>query len=285
MGTYYIDGEFVPSSEAAIPVTDLAVLRGFGVFDFMRTYGGRPFHLDSHINRLMNSARLIGLGCPWSYDEIYEIANQTLAKNDYPESNVRLVITGGDSDDSITPGSKPRLMVMVNPIKTFPESWYQDGVKIITVEINRYIPGAKSIDYIRAIQSLQQAKKFDAVEAVYLDQKGNVLEGTTSNLFAVIDGEIITPEEDILPGITRDVVLDIAASDYPIQLRAISRQELLEADELFLSSSNKEVLPVVMVDNQEIAHGAVGSVTSHVMELFRKYTALYSQGVEDDRSW
>ena len=285
MGTYYIDGEFVPSSEAAIPVTDLAVLRGFGVFDFMRTYGGRPFHLDSHINRLMNSARLIGLGCPWSYDEIYEIANQTLAKNDYPESNVRLVITGGDSDDSITPGSKPRLMVMVNPIKTFPESWYQDGVKIITVEINRYNPGAKSIDYIRAIQSLQQAKKFDAVEAVYLDQKGNVLEGTTSNLFAVIDGEIITPEEDILPGITRDVVLDIAASDYPIQLRAISRQELLEADELFLSSSNKEVLPVVMVDNQEIAHGAVGSVTSHVMELFRKYTALYSQGVEDDRSW
>lgn len=285
MGTYYIDGTFVPAAEAVIPVTDLAVLRGFGVFDFMRTYGGRPFHLDAHINRLINSARLIGLDCPWSFAEMSHIVSQTLAQNDYSESNVRLLITGGDSDDSITPGSRPRLMVMVSPLKPMPQSWYHNGVKIITVELNRYIPGAKSIDYIQAIRSLQQARSVGAVEAVYLDAKNNVLEGTTANIFAVIGGRIVTPEEGILPGITRDVVLDIMASEYSLCLQSISRNQLLAAEELFLTSSNKEVLPVVMVDNQEIQNGTVGPVTSQVAKRFRKYTTLYSQGAEGDREW
>ncbi len=278
MGIYNIDGVFVPAEQAVLPIGDLAVLRGYGVFDFLRTYRGRPFALDAHIRRLQNSARLINLSCPWSLEEIRERVEQTLARNDYDEANIRLLITGGDSDDSITPGARPRLLILVTPLKNFPRSWYSDGVKIVTVDRTRYIPGAKSIDYIRAIMSLNQAKQEDAIEAIYVDADGRVLEGTTSNIFAVFAGTLRTPPEDILPGVTRDVLLSVAASQFPTELRTISREELYHADEVFLTSSNKEVLPVRQVDDRLIGRGCPGPVTAALMQLFAAHTA-------DDRSF
>ena len=277
MGVYYIDGAFVKEEEAVLPVSDLAILRGYGVFDFMRTYGGRPFHLDSHIRRLQNSARLIDLTCAWSHQELAEIVAEVLRRNDYPESNVRLLITGGDSGDSITPGEKPRLLVMVTPVKQFPADWYEEGVKVITTDITRYIPGAKSIDYIRAILALNNATRAGAVESIYVDDSGVVLEGTTSNIFAVIDGCLYTPPEDILPGVTRDVVLDVIAPVLSPELRTINRDELYKADEVFLTSSNKEVLPVRQVDDQMIGNGKVGEVTKKAMSVFREYSIAYGK--------
>lgn len=277
MGIYYVDGVFVPAAEAVLPLSDLAILRGYGVFDFMRTYGGRPFHLDNHIRRLQNSADLIGLYCPWSHDELSEIAEETLKRNDYPEANIRLLITGGDSDDSITPGKNPRLLVMVTPVKTFPASWYEAGVKIITAEATRYIPGSKSTDYIQAILTLDNARAVDAVESLYIDEQGRVLEGTTSNLFAVFNGQLVTPSADILPGVTRDVVLDIAASTFKPELRVVTRDELYKAEEVFMTSSNKEVLPVRQVDQEVIGNGQPGEVTRQVMDLFRAHTDRYAR--------
>lgn len=279
MAIYYIDGTFVSEEEAVLPVGDLAILRGYGVFDFLRTYGGRPFHLDAHIKRLQNSAGLIGLSCPWSHKEINQIVNETMKQNDFAESNIRLLITGGDSDDSITPGSKPRLLVMISPVKQFPEQWYKDGVKIITSDITRYIPGAKSIDYIRAIITLENARAVGAVESVYVDGQGQVLEGTTSNLFAVVNGQLITPALDILPGVTRDVVLDLTAAEFKPELKMISKEDILGADELFLTSSNKEVLPVTMVDGATICSGRPGPKTKQIMKLFASYTKEYAVGL------
>ncbi len=172
MAIYYMDGKFVPEAEATLPVSDLIILRGYGVFDFLRTYGGRPFHLDAHIRRLRNSAQLIGLSCPWSFQEIKDVVTETMAKNDFPESNVRLMITGGDSADSITPGEKPRLLVMVTALKTFPEEWYETGVKISTTDVTRFIPGSKSIDYIRGILALNKAHLIQAIESIYVDNRG-----------------------------------------------------------------------------------------------------------------
>ena len=278
MGVYYIDGRYVSDEEAVLPVTDLAILRGYGVFDFMRTYGGRPFHLDAHIRRLQNSAKLIELDCPWSFDELYEIVMETLKRNNYQESNIRLLITGGDSGDSISPGEKPRLLVMVTPVKQFPDAWFREGVKIITTDITRYIPGAKSIDYIRAILALNNAGRLGGVESVYVDGQGVVLEGTTSNIFAVIDGQLVTPPEDILPGVTRDVLLSVVAKDLNPQLRTITREELYTADEVFLSSSNKEVLPVRQVDERVIGNGVPGPITEKVMGMFTSYTNRFGNG-------
>ena len=276
MSICYIDGSFIEAEKASLPVSDLVILRGYGVFDYMRTYGGRPFHLDAHIRRLLNSAQLIGLNCPWSSQEISRIVEATLERNSFQESNVRLMVTGGDSDDSITPGEKPRLLVMVKPVKEFPAQWYEQGIKIITTDITRHIPGAKSIDYIQAILALNKAGKTGAVESLYVNSQGNVLEGTTSNFFALIDGQLVTPRDDILPGITRDVILNITEPVFRPLLRTVSRTELYKADELFLTSSNKEVLPVRQVDDVVIGTGKPGEITRKIQKLFRAYTTEYS---------
>lgn len=275
MGVFYIDGKYVNEDEAVLPVDDLAVLRGYGVFDFMRTYGGRPFRLDDHIRRLQNSAALIQLSCPWSLEEIRAIVEQTMERNGYEESNVRLLVTGGESGDSITPGDRPRLLVMVTPVKAFPGEWYREGVKVVTSDITRYIPGAKSIDYIRAILALNNARQQDAVESIYVDSHEVVLEGTTSNIFVVADGRVLTPPEDILPGVTRQAVLEIIEDEFSPELETITRQTLYGAEEVFLTSSNKEVLPVVRVDDRTIGNGQPGSATRRIMELFRNHTDQY----------
>jgi branched-chain amino acid aminotransferase len=276
MGIFYIDGEFVDEKEAVLPVTDLAILRGYAVFDFLRTYNGHPFHLDAHLQRLRNSAALIGLDCHWSKEELSDIVDRTLARNRYPESNIRLLITGGDSEDSISPGRHPRLLVMVRPITTHPDIWYEQGAKIITARLNRYIPGAKSTDYIRAIVTLKDAEAAGAIESVYVNKNDHVLEGTTSNLFIVRSETVITPAEDILPGITRDVLLEILKPRIPVELRPVSREELLRSDEVFIASSTKEVVPIVQVDDQRIGDRP-GPVTRHAMKLFREYTDTYGE--------
>jgi branched-chain amino acid aminotransferase len=203
VATYYIDGEFVPADKAVIPVDDLALLRGIGVFDLLRTYDGQPYFLDAHIERLEKSARRIQLNLPWSHDEIADVVKQTLAKNDIPEANIRIVVTGGSSKDFMTPSGSPRLLVLVSPIPRLPGHWYTKGVKIISWEVERPIPGAKSIDYISASLALKKAAAEDAIEALYIDRNGLALECTTSNVFAFIDGNLVTPGRGILSGVTR----------------------------------------------------------------------------------
>ena len=277
MAVYYIDGKFVDESKAVLPVSDLAILRGYGVFDFLRTYNGRPFHLEDHLNRLRNSARLIGLNCPWSNEELGSIVAQTLERNNFKESNIRLLITGGDSEDGISPAQKPRLLIIISDALSFPDDCYRDGIKIITARLNRYIPGAKSIDYIRAIVTLGDARSVGAIESIYVTEEDHVLEGTTSNLFIVKDGIVVTASEDILPGITREVLLKILKPDFSLQVRPVLKQELYDADEAFLASSNKEVMPVVRADEMVIADGRPGPVTVKVMSLFKQYTDRYGR--------
>ncbi|KPJ75868.1 MAG: hypothetical protein AMJ54_13700 [Deltaproteobacteria bacterium SG8_13] len=278
MDVYYIDGDFVSADRATIPVNDLAVLRGFGVFDFLRTYGGRPFHLRDHLQRLQHSAEQIGLNCPWSVEELEGIVEQTLQRNRHEESNIRIVVTGGPSEDFITPGTTPRLIVMVSSLIVMPAQWYSSGIKIITAPIERLMPGAKSIDYIPAIVALRRAAEQNAVEAVYLDGSDRVLEGTTCNIFLFGDGKFITPDRGVLSGITRKVVLGLVQSRFPLERRDVSLAELLAAKEVFLCSSNKEVVPVVKVDEKVIGDGTPGPNTGKVRSLFDEYTRAWATG-------
>ena len=273
MSTYYIDGAFVPANQAVIPVDDLAVLRGYGVFDLVRTYGGKPFFLKEHIQRLRNSAAEIGLHMPWTTRELIGIVNETLAKNSHRESNIRIVVTGGSSPDFTTPQDTPRLLVLVSPLPELPAAWYSDGVKIITLVTERFKPGAKSINYIPATVALEKARRENAIEALYLDRQGYVLEGTTSNIFAFTGRALVTPGRDILPGITRQVVLDVAAKHFEIQIRDISRKELLTADEVFITGTNKGVVPVIQVDDTVIGRGAPGPLTRRLTDYLARQTA------------
>jgi len=277
LGIYYIDGSFVPAEQAVIPVDDLAVLRGFGVFDLVRTYNGQPFFLKEHLERVHHSAAEIGLHVPWSHGELNGIVLETLAKNNYPESNIRIVVTGGSSPDFTTPQDKPRLLVLVSPLPKLPETWYIDGVKLITRVTDRFKPGVKSINYIPATVALEEARRKGAIEALYLDREGYVLEGTTSNIFIFKQNTLITPGRDILSGITRKVVLEVAAAQFEVQIRDISRQELLGADEVFITGTNKGVVPVVQVDDAQIGKGTPGLLTRKLTDELAQRTALKTE--------
>lgn len=266
MSIFYVDGQYVPAEKAVIPVDDLSILRGVGVFDFMRTFNGKPHHLEEHVVRLENSARKIGLELPWSQEELIAIVNTTLEKNQLPEANIRIVITGGSSPDYITPQNTPRLLVMVTPITSPPSKWYTDGIKIITVHTRRNLPEAKSIDYIRATIALREAKKAGAMEAIYLDREHYVLEGTTSNIFAIINGVLITPGHSILPGITRKAVLEISRPLMDHCVEKLSLAALYSAEEVFITGSGKGLVPVVQVDDYIIGDGRPGPKTKRLME-------------------
>ena len=272
MPIYYVDGKFVPSEKAVIPVDDLALLRGIGVFDLLRTYNGKPYFLDAHIERLENSAQKIDLALPWGHDEIKDVVKATLAKNDIPEANIRIVVTGGSSTDFMTPAGPPRLLVLVSPVPKLPESWYTGGVKIISWEVERPIPGAKSIDYISASMALKKATAQGAIEALYIDRKGLALECTTANIFAFVKGKLTTPGRGILSGVTRKVVLELAEHLFPIDIRDISRNELVCADEVFITGTSKGLVPVVQVDEATIGDGRPGKKTRQLMEEMKRHT-------------
>jgi branched-chain amino acid aminotransferase len=276
MSIYYVDGQFIEADKARISVDDLSVLRGFGVFDFLRTYNGVPFHLAEHLQRLLSSARLIGLRIPHGQAALAEIVKETLTRNNHPESNIRLVITGGASTDGITPGPSPRLLVLITPVKPLPVAWHRDGIKVITCHVERFMPAAKSINYIPAILCQAEARDRQAVEAVYVDRDGYLLEATTSNIFAVRGNRLITPPCDrVLAGVTRQVVLELAHREWLVEERPLHRDEIRLLDEAFLTSSVKELTPVVTIDSVSLGDGQPGQLTRRIMELFRAYTVAY----------
>jgi branched-chain amino acid aminotransferase len=278
MDTYYIDGKFVQANMAQIPANDMTVLRGFGVFDFFVTYNKRPFFVKEHVARLESSARQIGLTLLHSNQEICNIVARTLEKNPHhTESNIRIVYTGGISADSITPQENGILMVIVTPKDELPAWWHTKGIKIITIDMERFIPTAKSTNYLSAVLAQQKAHKKGGVEAIYKDRKNRLLEGTTSNIFCFKGNTLITPPDDILPGITRRVILELAKAHYTIELRHIHADELNKMEEIFLTSSVKEIVPVIQVDERVVGNGTPGKKTCHAMELFKKYTHSYGR--------
>jgi len=277
MDIYYIDGKFLPANEASIPVGDLALVRGYGVFDFLRTYNNTPFFPEEHLNRLRRSADLIDISFPWSNGELEDIVQETLNKNGYPESTIKILVTGGDSEDGLIPTGKSRLLVMVSAMKPLNAADYESGVKLTTSRITRLFPGAKSTNYIAGIRAIAAARKAGAVESLYIGRGNQVLECVTSNFFGFRENVLVTPESDILPGITRKVVLDLAADAFPIETREMDLDELKLLDEAFITSSTREVLPVVRVDDLAIGDGKPGKNTRRMMQKFFEFIATYGR--------
>jgi branched-chain amino acid aminotransferase len=270
---FYLNGKYIPEKEASISVLDIGLLRGYGIFDFLVTYSGRPFLIDEHINRLFNSASLIGLNIGKTKKDIKNIILQALRKNtDGKEKTVRIVITGGVGINSLEPASKPTIIVIVHPKYDYPNKYYSGGVKIITYNYTRPLASIKSIEYSIAIKALKEARKKNATEALYVNNKNKIIsEATTSNLFIVKDNKIITPKDNILYGITRNLVINLYKKSSPIIEKNIPLNELLLADEVFITASNKEIMPVVKINSKKISKGIVGPVTKEVMKLFKDY--------------
>jgi len=276
---YYVNGEFVPASEARLPVNDLSIVRGYGVFDYTRSYKGKPFKLHEHIVRLERSAAAIALTLPWSTAELTAIVQETFDRNGFPDAGIRIVATGGPAEDFMTPQGTPSLLVMITPIATSQAAAQEAGVKITTVEMDRVLPTVKSINYMSAIMAVEAAKKEGAVEAIYRTADGLLTEGTRANLFVFKGDQLLTAEEDVLAGITRTVVLEIASDDFEVVQGPISYHDIRTGaiDEVFITSSTKEILPVIQVDDLAVGTGRPGPKTQKLLALFHSYVDSYSK--------
>ena len=167
---------------------------------------------------------------------------------------------------------------MITALHALPKEWYTAGVKIITSHIERYMHGAKSTTYMPAVQVLKNAREQKAIESIYIDRNKRVLEGTTSNFFAFINNKLVTAKDGILPGITRQVLLEILQDEFEIEVRDIHIDELKTAEEAFITASNKEIVPVTKIDNLVLSNNKPGEKTKRIMEIFKGYTDNYKRG-------
>lgn len=270
--THFLNGKFVSEDKLVVSARDVGFSRGYAVFDFLITYPyHRPFKLSRHINRLFNSANEINLKIPWSKEQVSQWVNDTLVQNvSGEEKTIKIIISGGISN-TMVPSGTPTIIIIVDPKHEYPKENYETGIGAITVKHKRYTPGAKTNNYIEGIKQAQLAQKIGAVEPIYFDDH-QVFEGSNSNIFAVLNNTLVTPKSNILPGITRETLLEILKLDIPIKEMDFTLAELLGAREVFLTGSGKEVYPVTRIDGKKVGNGRVGSITKKVMVQFKKYT-------------
>ena len=270
----YLNGKILSESEAKISLKDIAILRGYGVFEFLRTYNSKPFLLKEHFTRLRKSAKNLNLQLPISQKELFKQIKKLLLKNKFKESAIKLVLTGGqiiDSRGMEYDKNSPTFFILVDKLQELPKSFYQKGVKLITYEHLREIPGAKTINYITAIKLQNLCKRKKAFDILYT-QNGFLLETTTSNFFIFKKDKLLTPKKNILIGLTRNFVIKLAKNKFKVEERDIDLKELERAEETFIASTTKEILPVVKIDNKIIGNGRVGKRTRYLMDLFHRQT-------------
>jgi branched-chain amino acid aminotransferase len=272
---WYVNGSWVHPHEATLSLNDVGVLRGYSVFEALRTYNRRPFHLDEHLDRLYRSAELIELAVPYTRGEIAAIVRELIARNQYRHAAIRILVTGGESEDGLMPSGKPGLAVLITPLGERDMERFARGARLITSRLQRVTPEAKTANYVAAIRALKEAQRRGASDALFVDERGHVLEATRSNFFVFRGDTLVTPRASILLGITRNVVLALAAGRFPIEERPISLDELPHVDEAFITSSSREITPVVQIDDLTIGDGRPGPRTC---ELEQRFIAMVEDG-------
>ncbi len=278
----YINGELYDKDDAKISVYDHGLLYGDGVFEGMRSYGGRVFRLEQHLIRLWNSAKAIWLEIPISRDELAQAVNSTLKTNGIQDGYIRLVVTRGAGSLGLDPNrtSDPQVIIITDKISLYPPEFYENGLEIVSVSTTRNHPGAlnpriKSLNYLNNILAKLEGLQAGCVEALMLNHRGEIAECTGDNIFLVAGGELLTPPVDagILEGITRDAVIELAeAAGLPVAEAALTKHDVYIADECFLTGSAAEIVPVVKVDNRTIGDGKPGVVTRELTSRFRELT-------------
>lgn len=276
----YINGELFDKEDAKISVFDHGLLYGDGVFEGMRSYGGKVFQLDRHLKRLWDSAKTIWLQIPISRQEMTRAVNETLRINGIQDGYVRLLVTRGRGTLGLDAHlcKNPQVVIITDHIALYPEEHYQKGLEIVTASTLRNHPGAlnpriKSMNYLNNILAKIEGMLAGCVEALMLNHKGEVAECTGDNVFLVSGGELLTPPIDagILEGITREVVMEIAKkAGMTVRQIPLTRHDVYVADECFLTGSAAEVIPVVKVDGRVIGTGEPGPITQQLRAGFQE---------------
>ena len=276
-----VNGRISPQDEAVIPVFDHGFLYGEGIYETLRTYDGGLFLFDRHMRRMRNSARLIDLSLPFTDDELAGLIQETIeaTKLEGQEAYVRVLVTRGVGELTYDPKATPTpsWVIIVKPLLPPSAEVYERGVKVVIVDVVRNHPESvnpmiKSNNLMNSALAAQQALKRGGFEAVLRNYRGELTEGAQSNLFIVKNGAALTPplESGLLPGITRDFVFEIGR-DAGVEVReqVLRDDDLFAADEAFLTSTTREVLPIVTVDQQKIGDGKPGPVSLKLLTAFR----------------
>jgi branched-chain amino acid aminotransferase len=279
----YLNGQLIPRSKAKLSPFDHGFLYGYGLFETMRAYNGYIFRLDSHLTRLRFSAEILGL----TYNVIASGAKQslesacmaTLEANRLKDARLRLTISAGEGDMTPDPStcSSPTVLVTTQNLVPLPPEKYESGFKAALSSIRRNsqspLSRLKSTCYMENILARMAARAAGCDESIFLNEQGYLAEGSSTNIFLVSHGELITPcfESGVLPGITREAVLEIArTSNLKATERWVQLNELIEAEEAFVTNSILELMPLVSVEGRTIGSGKPGKLTKELLAAYRK---------------
>jgi len=255
-----INGDFVLKNEASVLISDLSIQRGYGIFDYFRTVNNLPLFLEDHLDRFFYSISEMNLELPINRQEIKQIIQQLIAKNNIPDSGIRMTVTGGYSEDGYSV-AKPNLLITQTAF-TFNKESFNKGINLITYNHQRQLSSVKTIDYLMGIR-LQPFIKAQKADDVLYYNNNEITECPRSNFFMVTQkGEVITPSNNILKGITRKKILNFP--EFNIIEANVKPGHLQSAKEAFISSTTKNVLPVLEIDGRAIGNGQPGEITTAI---------------------
>lgn len=276
----YISGQYYAKEEAKISVFDHGLLYGDGVFEGLRAYSGNIFRLEEHLKRLYESALAIMLTIPLAPAELGQAIKDTLLRNKISDGYIRVVITRGAGSLGIDPEktANPQVIVIADHIQLYPKELYENGMEIVTASTIRNHPAAlnpriKSLNYLNNILAKLEGKRAGCLEALMLNHRGEVAECTADNIFVVRRGQLFTPPIDagILEGITRNAVIELAQlAGIAVHEVTMTRHDVYVADEVFLTGSGAEIIPVIKVDSRPIGPGIVGPMTQQLSQAFHR---------------
>lgn len=274
----YLDGDWVPQDQARVSIFDHGFLYGDGVFEGIRAYGGEPFHLGEHVDRLFESAHSIGLEIGLTRREVTDLVRMSLERNGLQDAYIRVQVSRGVGDLGIDASACPRatVFILADRIALYPESLYQTGLRAMTASIRRTAvdalsPRVKSLNYLNSVLAKAQARAAGYPEAILLSPEGYPIEATGENLFIVRRGELLTPPVylGILEGITRRVVIGLAEGlGVSVRETPFTLHDLYVADECFLTGTAAEIMPVAEIDGRRIGTGGPGTLTERLRVAF-----------------
>lgn len=276
----YLDGKYLPEEDAKISVFDHGFLYGDGVFEGIRAYHNSVFRLKEHIDRLYDSAKAVNMAIPLTREEMAEVVLETCRKNGLKDAYIRLVISRGKGDLGLDPRkcSVPTVVCIASSISMYPQEYYDNGLEVITVPTRRngpegVNPRIKSLNYLNNIMAKIEANIAGVPEAILLNNEGYVAECTGDNIFMVKNGVMKTPATHIglLEGVTRNEVIRLAKeAGIQVEETTFTRYDLFVADEVFLSGTAAELVPVTKIDARVIGDGKPGPVFNRLLNNFRE---------------
>ncbi|MDP1548837.1 MAG: D-amino acid aminotransferase [Nitrosomonas sp.] len=279
----YLNGKFMPIEEACIPVLDRGFIFGDGIYEVIPAYSRKPFRLAKHLNRLQHSLDGIRLKNPLSNADWESLLEQVIAKNDGEDQYLYLHITRGVAkrDHAFPVNVPPTVFIMSNPLLPPPAELLISGASAITAIDNRWIRcDVKAISLLPNVLLRQLAVDVHAIETILI-RDGFLTEGAASNIFVVKDNMLLAPPKShlMLPGITYDVILELAAANQIAhEVREISEAEIRAADEILLTSSTKEIMPITLLDNKSVSNGKPGAMFTQLHTLYQQYKATHMRG-------